>query len=122
MDFLVQQIVNLPLGMPCFLCLTMHGQECIWEEIGGEMLSEGNKILDWYKKSKGQGAEAKMHCAACYYLYHHYTCVMTELGCRGDCVQVPDCVEKYIKYAYLAMASLLGSKNALQRNAREILL
>jgi len=59
-DFLVQQIINLPQGMPCFLCETMHGQECIWDKIGGEMLSEGNKILDWYKKSNVQSTEAKI--------------------------------------------------------------
>jgi len=81
-------------------CETMHGQECIWDEIGGEMLSEGNKILDWYKKSNVQSTEVKMHCAVHYHLYHHYTCVMTELGGRGDHEQVPDYVEKYIKYAY----------------------
>jgi len=60
MDFLIQQIVNLPLGMPCFLCLTMYGQECIWEEIGGEMLLEGNRT-----KSKALRQRCIVHATIC---------------------------------------------------------
>jgi len=46
-NFLVSQIVNLPEGMACFLCKTTYSRECIWNEIGEEMLVEGNKILAW---------------------------------------------------------------------------
>jgi len=110
MDFLVQQIISLPEGKACFLCETTHGGECIWDEIGEEMLSEGNKILAWYDKRKVQSTKAKMHRAVCYHLYCHYTCTMTELGRRGGHVQVPDCVKKYIKLAYPGDGKFVGYK------------
>jgi len=99
-EFLIQQIMNLPEGMPCFLCQTTHGGECIWEEIGDEMLLEGNKILAWYKKSKVPSTKAKMHRTARYHLYNHYVCIVTGLGCKGVHIQVPECMEKYIKLVY----------------------
>jgi len=82
-DFLIQQIMNLPEGMSCFLCQTTNDGECIWEEIGDEMLLEGNKILAWYEKSKVPSTTAKMHRAARYHLYNHYACVVTGLRLRA---------------------------------------
>ncbi len=87
-----------------------HGKECIWDEIGEEMFSEGNKILAWYDKKKVPSTKAKMHRAVRYHLYHHYACTMTELGSRGGHVQVPDCVKKYIKLAYLGDGNFVGYK------------
>jgi len=110
MDFLVQQIISLPEGKVCFLCEMMHGGECIWDEIGEEMLLEGNKILAWYDKKKVPSTKAKMHRAVRYHLYHHYACTMTELGSRGGHVQVPDCVKKYIKLAYPGDGNFVGYK------------
>jgi len=109
-DFLIQQIINLPEGVPCFLCQMTHGGECIWDEIGDEMLSEGNNILAWYEKSKVPSTKAKMHHAAQYHLYHHYVCAVTGLGCKRVCIQVPECMEKYIKLAYSGDGKFVGYK------------
>jgi len=46
-DNLVKQIVDLLEGMPCFVCHATYGWECVWDEIGKEMLYKGNKILEW---------------------------------------------------------------------------
>jgi len=119
MDFLVQQIINLPEGEACFLCKTTNGKECIWDEIGEEMFSEGNKILAWYEKSKVLSTTAKMHRAVRYHLYHHYACAMTEIGQRGGHVQVPDCVEKYIKLAYPGDGKFVGYKEHPTTNKRQ---
>jgi len=110
MDFLIQQIINLPEGTPCFLCATTHCKECIWEEIGDEMLLEGNKIIEWYKNSKVPTTHAKMHRAVRYHLYQHYACAVTGLGRRGVRIQVPECIEKYIKLAYPGDGKFVGFK------------
>jgi len=52
MDFLIQQIINLPEGMPCFLCQTMHGRESIWDEIWQEMLVRATVSLLSMRKVK----------------------------------------------------------------------
>ena len=109
-DDLVKQILNLPQGMPCFLCDTTSGRECVWDEIGKEMLYEGNKILTWYENKKVASTHAKMHRAACYHLYRHYSCIV--MGYRNVHVQVPDCIEKYIKLAYPSDGKFVGFKES----------
>jgi len=107
-DNLVKQIIDLPEGMPCFLCHTTSGRECVWDEIGEEMLYEGNKILAWYDKKKVASTHAAKHRAARYHLYRHYSCII--MGYRGVRVQVPDCIEKYIKLAYPGDGKFVGFK------------
>ncbi len=105
---LVKQILDLLQGMPCFLCHTTYGRECVRDEIGEEMLSKGNKILAWYNKKKVASTNAKMQCAACYHLYRHYSCII--MGYRNVHVQIPDCIEKYIKLAYPSDGKFIGFK------------
>jgi len=54
--------------------------------------------LACYVKKKVASTNAKMHHAAHYHLYQHFSCII--MGYRNVCVQVPDCIEKYIKLAY----------------------
>jgi len=51
-------------------------------------------------KIKNPATQARIHHAACFHLYMHYTCIMTGMRCKGIHICIPDCVEKYIM-AYL---------------------
>jgi len=110
---LVNQIVDLPEGMLCFLYDTTYGRECVWDEIGKEMLYLGNKILAWYyDKKKVASIHAKMHHAAHYHLYMHYSCII--VGYRNVHVCIPNCIEKYIKLAYPGNKKFVGFKESYQ--------
>jgi len=50
---LVCQIVDLPEGSPCFLCLVMEGEECVWADVGDEFTMKGRNTQIWHDATEG---------------------------------------------------------------------
>jgi len=109
MNLLLHDIIGTQDSMQCFLCKTTFGCECIWDEIGEEMLCEGNGIIDFYNCSQMSMTLAKMHHAARYHLYCHYTfAISSDWGPGMGHVCLPACVETYIRLAYPGNGNFVG--------------
>jgi len=108
-NVLLRDIVGAQEGMQCFLCVTTIGRECIWDEIGEEMLREGNGIIDFYQRSRMPTTLARMHWAARYHLYCHYTfAISSDWGPGMGCIRLPACIEQHIRMAYPGNGNFVG--------------
>jgi len=92
-----------------FLCKTTFGCECIWDEIGEEMLCKGNGIICFYETSQMPTTLAMMYWAAQYHLYCHYTfAISSDWGPGMGRVHLPACMETYIRLAYPGDGNFVG--------------
>jgi len=117
-NILLRDIIGAQDGMQCFLCETTFGRECIWDEIGEEMLREGNGIINFYTTSRMPTTLAKMHRAARYHLYCHYTfAISSNWGPGMGHVRLPACVENHIRLAYPGDGNFVGFQECRGRGA-----
>jgi len=94
---LIREITNQPQGYPCFLCVCSGGKDCLWDEVGEEVVLEGNNAAIWYEHSEGSRDMVATHKAARYACYRYYIRVVSNWS-RGDGrVRLPTCVECNIK-------------------------
>jgi len=101
---MVREITDVPEGSPCFLCQTTSSRECIWDEIGDDILARGLEARIWFERSEGNFTQpvpiAAADRAARYACYHHYIFTVS-MWIRDDgCVCIPTCVETNIRQRF----------------------
>jgi len=85
----------------CFLCQTMEGRECVWDEVGIELSMEGRNTILFHETIEGYfmwyPTIAKSHRVARYACYLHYISTASTLT-RGDGSKgIPSCVQNGIR-------------------------
>jgi len=50
---MIREITDFLEGSPCFLCQTTSTRECIWDEIGDDILARGLEARIWFESSEG---------------------------------------------------------------------
>jgi len=117
-NILLCNIIGVQDGMQCFLCETTFGCKCIWDEIGEEMVHEGNGFINFYSSFQIPMTLAKMHQAAWYHLYCHYMfAISSDWGPGMGCIHLPACMETYIWLAYPGDGNFVGFQEHCGRDA-----
>jgi len=96
-EHLICEITNQPRGYPCFLCMCSGGKDCLWDEVGEEVVLEGNNAAIWYDHTKGSCNMVAIPKAAHYAYYRYYIQVVSNWSCGTGHVCLPTCVECNIK-------------------------
>jgi len=66
---LIEEITNVPEGSPCFLCLTTDGKECLWHEIGEDIVAKGNDTQEHGETGCSMVEKQKTGHFTCYRYY-----------------------------------------------------
>jgi len=121
---LVQQIVDIPEGSPCFLCLMTKGRECVWDEVGDKITMEGRNTIIWHEASEGNfmwhPPIAESHCATCYACYCHYIYTASTWTWGAGCVRIPTCMETNIRCLFPGDGVIVGFNDGVAGNANAV--
>jgi len=49
----IWEIADVPEGSPCFLCQMTDLKECIWDEIGDDIVARGLEARIWFERTEG---------------------------------------------------------------------
>ena len=107
-ECLIHEITDQPREYPCFLCVCSGGKDCLWDEVGEEVVLEGNNAAVWYNHTEGTCNMVAMHKAARYACYHYYIQVVSNWSCGTGRVHLPTCVERNIKHQFLGNGVYVG--------------
>jgi len=66
---LIEEITNIPEGLPCFLCLTTYGKECLWHEIGEDIVAKCNNTQEHGEAGHSMVEKHKTVHFTCYCYY-----------------------------------------------------
>jgi len=101
---LVAVLDNPVKGDVCFLCVSTDSTECMWDEIGNDIMGHGwaarieYEDRDWF--SRLSLTLAKLHKACCYGCYCQYIFTVSS-WCHGmGCIHIPACVEASIRRTF----------------------
>jgi len=101
---MIREITDVPEGSPCFLCQTTALRECIWDEIGDDILARGLKARIWFESTEGNYDQAPSiaECdkAARYACYRRYIFTVSMWIRVTGRVRIPTCVETNIRQRF----------------------
>jgi len=101
---LICEIMDVPEGSPCFLCQTTSSRECIWDEIGDDILERGLEARIWFESTEGNFSQAPSIAArdkaAHYACYRRYIFTVSTWVHGDGCVRIPTCVETNIRQRF----------------------
>jgi len=73
---LIAVLANPPEGEVCFLCSSTNGRECIWNEVGSDVISSGRAAGVHYEDRVHMHMPpmslAKFHKVCCFACYRQY--------------------------------------------------
>jgi len=101
---MVREIADVPEGSACFLCRTTDLRECIWDEIGDNIIARGVEARIWFEQTEGTFLEpasiAACDKAARYACYRRYIFTVSNwIRCTGR-VRIPTCVKTNIRQRF----------------------
>jgi len=101
---LVAAIANPPEGEVCFLCATSNETECIWTEIGDDIVDYGCAsaihLEDRVQMHTPPLTLADFHCACHFACYRRYTFTVSSWISGMGCIRIPSCIEGNIWHAF----------------------
>jgi len=101
---MICEIADVPEGSPCFLCQMTDLRECIWDEIGNDIMARGLEARIWFERTEGTFTQpapiAACDKAACYACYHHYNFTVSTCICGEGRVFIPTCIEMNIRQQF----------------------
>jgi len=87
---MICEIVDVSEGSPCFLCQMTDLKECIWDEIGDDIMARGLEARIWFERTEGNFTQPAPIAAcdkavryACQ--WHFFYCQHLDL-CQWTCV------------------------------------
>ncbi len=109
---LVAVLANLLEGDVCFLCYTSSSAECVWDEIGNDIMGHGwaagiaYEDRNWFTTMPL--SLAKFHKACHYGCYHQYIFTVSSWCCGMGCIHIPACVEAHIRRTFPSDGVFVG--------------
>ncbi len=101
---LVALIVNPPEGDVCFLCATSDGRECVWNEIGPDIVAFGRftgmNYGEQHRVCSPPVTLADVHKACRFACYRRYIFTASNWSTGMGCIRIPSCVENSIRHAF----------------------
>ncbi len=98
---LMRQIDDFVEVNTCFLCQTMEGRECVWDEVGIELSMEGRNTILFHETIEGYFMQhptiAKSHRVARYACYLHYISTASTLTHGDGWIRIPSCIQNGIR-------------------------
>jgi len=102
---MVCEIADVPEGSACFLCRTTDLRECIWDEIGDNIIGRGVEARIWCERTEGTFTELASILAACdkaarYACYCRYIFTVSTWIRGTGRVCIPTCVKMNIRQRF----------------------
>jgi len=101
---MVREIADVPEGSPCFLCQMTDLNECIWDEIGDDIIGRGIEARIWFERTEGTftrpASVAACDKAAHYACYRRYIFTISTWIRENRRVRIPTCVETNIRQRF----------------------
>jgi len=101
---MIREIADVPEGSPCFLCQTTDLKECIWDEIGDDIVARGLEARIWFERTEGNFTQpapiAACDKAARYACYRRYIFTVSTWIHVNGCVCIPTCIEMNIRQRF----------------------
>ena len=101
---MIRELADVPEGSPCFLCITTDSRECIWDEIGDDIIGRGLEARIWFERSEGNFTQpvpiAAADRAARYACYRRYIFTVSTWIRGNTRVRIPTCVETNIRQRF----------------------
>jgi len=118
---LIHQIVNVAEGDRCFLCKTSGGNECVWDDIGDEIIVAGNNAMLWHDDTEPSDVNTR-HKVARFACYRHYVLVVNSWVYGQGRIRIPECVEMHIRGRFPGNGHFVGfhPRNLVRRNIRQL--
>jgi len=109
---LVAEIVNPPDGEVCFLCMSTNGTECIWAEIGDDIIEYARysvtPLEDQDKMHSPPLTLADLHRSCRFACYQCYIFTISNWSSGMGRIHIPSCIEDNIRHAFLGDGVFVG--------------
>lgn len=109
-DQLIEEILDYDEGEDCFLCQETLQSECLWDEVGGEILAKAELFWKQIKDSPTPTFALKQKQVR-FSCYRHYIAYFSRWVPGMGRLRLPCCVERKIKEAYSGDGKFTGFKN-----------
>ena len=115
-EALVREILDYEKGEVCFLCSTTAESECLWDEIGDEIIKAGETHLRELENSGSEIPFGLKYKQARYHCYQHYIFKVSNWVPSMGCIRLPLCVEGEIKRVFVGDGHFVGFKSKEERD------
>jgi len=116
---LVAVIANPPEGEVCFLCASTNGNECVWDEVGQDIIGSGRAAgvhyEDRVRMHQTPMNMAEFHKVCRFACYRRYIFTVSSWSSGLGRIRIPTCVEESIRDAFPGNGVFVGFQD--NRNA-----